>query len=69
MVILKNYLTCSIIHSYCKSSIFTAILKHFFLSAYFNCDNFYFNLSFALFRRQKVTSMFLNEYSNNKNNI
>lgn len=71
MGILKNYLTCSIIHIYCKSSIFTVILNPplFFLSAYFNCDNFYLNLPFALIRRQKVISMFPNKYLDNKDNI
>lgn len=66
---LKNYLTCSIIHIYCKS-LFTVILNHSFLSANFNCDNFYFNLlPFALIRRQKGISTFLNEYPNKKDKI
>lgn len=69
MGVLKNYLTSSIIHSYCKSSVFTVILNHSFLSVNFKCDHFYFNLPFALIRRQKGISVFLNKYPNKKDNI
>lgn len=67
--VLKNSLTCSIIHIYCKSFVFTVILNHSFLSVKFKCDNFYFNLPFALIRRQKGTSLFLNKYPSKNENI
>lgn len=69
MGVLNNYLTCGIVHIYWKSSVFAIILNHSLLSMKFKCDNFYFNLPFTLIRRQKVISMFLNKYPNNKDNI